>query len=121
MIVVRWWVPFVISVAVVGLATAFALPWWSDVQARYHLNGPTLWDSASMMAGLAMGTLLRVGLGRGAPSRIQALLMVTLLMIFGLLTFLPWSADSLVRVLLPLGALATATWGFSGARRSVNR
>lgn len=103
------------------MATAFAFPWWAELQARYDLTGPTVLDSASMMAGLALGTLLRVGLGRGAPSRIQALLMVTLLMLFGLLTFLPYSAESPLRVFLPLGALATTAWGLSGTSRNASR
>lgn len=118
----KWWVAFVISALVAALATASALPIWADFQEKYQITGPTLWDSTSMMAGLALGTLLRVGLGRAASSRAQGALMVALLVILGLLTFLPWSSDSVVRViLLPLGVFVTAAWGLSGSRGTVQR
>lgn len=119
---VKWWVAFAISAIVAALGTALALPYWADLQDQYRITGPTLWDSTSMMAGLALGTLLRFGLGRTASSRAQGALMVALLVILGLLTFLPWSSDSVVRViLLPLGVFVTAAWGLSGSRGTVKR
>ncbi len=118
----KWWVPFAIAAVIAALATAFALPWWATVQEKYQITGPTLWDSASIMAGLALGTLLRVGLGRGVPSRAQGLSMMAVLVLLGLLTFLPWSGESVVRViLLPIGALVTAAWGISGTRRDTHQ
>lgn len=78
-------------------------------------RGPWLWDGVSIVAGVALGTILRLGLGRQAPNTTHIVIGISVLVFLGVLTFLPWPNNSPVRPLvLPLMEFLTSVWLTAG-------
>lgn len=78
-------------------------------------RGPWLWDLISIVAGIALGTVLRIGLNRQSPSTTRIVIGIVVLVFLGVLTFIPWSNDSPVRsVVLPVMELLTAAYATVG-------
>lgn len=78
-------------------------------------RGPWLWDGVSIVAGVSLGTILRLGLGRQAPNTTHIVIGISVLVFLGVLTFLPWSNNSPVRPLvLPLTEFLTSVWLTAG-------
>ncbi len=78
-------------------------------------RGPWLWDGVSIVAGVALGTVLRLGLGRQSPNTTHIVIGISVLVFLGILTFLPWSDNSPVRALvLPLMEFLTSVWLTTG-------
>jgi hypothetical protein len=77
--------------------------------------GPWAWDAGAVAAGVALGSYLRLTLGRTAPVLTQTLVSLAGLLIVGSLTFVRWPKSSPMRgLLLPLIELLVAAWGASG-------
>lgn len=78
-------------------------------------RGSWLWDGVSIVAGVALGTILRLGLSRQAPNTTHIVIGISVLVFLGVLTFLPWSNNSPVRPLvLPLMKFLTSVWLTTG-------
>lgn len=95
---------------------------WLGIWAIQHITsltaglprGPSLWDATSVVAGVALGTLLRLNLRRRVPSAKHIVAGFVGLILLGVLTFLPW--NSLIRALiLPILEFSTATWLTAGS------
>lgn len=113
----RKWVVVAVSAGLAAALTMLAVPHWMTVRSQTP-GGPSLWDSASLVSGLALGTLLRVLWHRQAPTRGRILLTASTLLALGLVMFLPWPPDSMLRLLLPVIGLGVAAWGSLGERRA---
>ncbi len=110
-------------ILVIGIASAiffwgFTTIWLNGSTARNAAvapRGPWLWDGVSIVAGIALGTILRLGLGRQTPNTTHIVIGISVLVFLGVLTFFPWSNDSPVRSLvLPLLELLFSAWLTAG-------
>jgi hypothetical protein len=81
--------------------------------------GLSVWDGACLVAGVALGTLLRLTLNWQAPTTPQIVAGFVGLVFLGALTYLPWLGSSPVRTfVLPVMELLIAAWITTGTNRS---
>lgn len=106
-----------IIVVLLGIASVWLGIW--TVQNTTSLTadlprGPSLWDASSVVAGVALGTLLRLSLDRRSPNGKHIVTGFVGLILLGFVTFLPW--NPLIRsLILPILEFSTAAWLTAGS------
>lgn len=114
----QWILMLLIGIASAIFFFGFTTIWQSESATQNPTvapRGPWLWDGVSIVAGLALGTILRIGLGRQTSNITRMIIGILVLVLLGGLTFFPWSNNSPMRSLvIPLLELLASAWLTAG-------